>query len=85
MISKMCSQLKIKSIGNFLSILPKGHCIILQWYISISLKYYDTVATQQFLILCFSYYEKLEDSGVQFKLIIDFNRYPKQFCSNDLF
>ena len=51
----------------------------------ISLKYHDTVATQQFVILCFSYYEKLEDSGVQFKLIIDLNRYTKQCCSNDLF
>ena len=42
MISKMCSQLKIKSIRNLLSILAKGHCIycifigaynVIQWYI----------------------------------------------------
>ena len=46
----------------------------------ISLKYHDTVATQQFVILCFSYYEKLEDSGVQFILIIDLNRYSKLCC-----
>ena len=65
--------------------MTKTLCINTTVVYIISLKYCDIVATQQFLILCFSYYEKLEDSGVQFKLIIDLNRYTKQCCSNDLF